>query len=255
MTAAQTNPAKLTEYRQRRRACSNCALHCLCFPPSLYDGRRHLEELNLRQRWIKQGDHLFLSGQRLRSLFVVRVGSVKCYDLSLDGDTMVMGFRFPGELVGLNALDVGVHAGYVIGLEDTYYCEIPLSTLHRLQNSRLELRQLVTQLLCRVLADFRSLLQVIRHLDARARLAWFLLNLASRLTGQETIKCEFRLSMDRNDIANYLGLTIGTVSRTLTDYQKAGILSARGKLIQILDVHALRKLSGSNPAVISLAKH
>jgi len=37
------------------------------------------------------------------------------------------------------------------------------------------------------------------------------------------------------------------VSRTLADYQKAGILSARGKLIQILDVRALRKMSGFDP--------
>ena len=255
MIVAQTNPAKLTEYRQRRRACSNCALHCVCFPPSLRDGWRYLEELNLRQRWIKRGDHLFLSGQQLRSLFVVRVGSVKSYDLSPNGDAMVTGFCFPGELLGLNALDAGIHAGYVVGLEDTNYCEIPLSTLHRLQDSRFELRQLVPQLLCRALADVRSFLLVIRDLDSRARLAWFLLNLATRLTPQETLKCNFRLSMDRNDIANYLGLTIGTVSRTLTDYQKAGILSARGKSIQILDVQALRKMSGTDPTITSLARH
>jgi len=167
---------------------------------------------------------------------------------------MVTGFRFPGEVLGLNALDAGVHTGYVIGLEDTHYCEIPLSALHRLQNNRFELRQLVTRLLCRTLDDVRSLLRVIRHLDSRARLAWFMLNLASRLKRQETIKCEFRLSMDRSDIANYLGLTIGTVSRTLADYQKAGILSARGKLIQILDVRALRKMSGSDPTVVSPIK-
>jgi CRP/FNR family transcriptional regulator len=113
----------------------------------------------------------------------------------------------------------------------------------------------VPQLLCRALADVRSFLLVIRDLDSRARLAWFLLNLATRLTPQETLKCNFRLSMDRNDIANYLGLTIGTVSRTLTDYQKAGILSARGKSIQILDVQALRKMSGTNPTITSLARH
>jgi DNA-binding transcriptional regulator YhcF (GntR family) len=50
--------------------------------------------------------------------------------------------------------------------------------------------------------------------------------------------------MDRRDMANYLGLTIETVSRTLSWMQKEGMLKVRGKLVQLLDSDALLETAG-----------
>ena len=54
----------------------------------------------------------------------------------------------------------------------------------------------------------------------------------------------FRLSMDRRDIANYLSLTIETVSRTLSWMQKQEMLTVRGKQVQLLDADALLDTAG-----------
>ncbi len=53
---------------------------------------------------------------------------------------------------------------------------------------------------------------------------------------------EFNLSMCRHDIANFLGLTIETVSRQLTDLQKNGIITAKQRSVQINNPDALKAI-------------
>jgi CRP/FNR family transcriptional regulator len=81
-------------------------------------------------------------------------------------------------------------------------------------------------------------------MDARARVAMFLLNMSRRLKRRGEDDMRFRLSMDRRDIANYLSLTIETVSRTLSWMQKQSMLSVRGKQVQLLDLDALLDTAG-----------
>ena len=94
------------------------------------------------------------------------------------------------------------------------------------------------------MAETRELMLVISRMDARARVATFLLNLSRRLTRRGKDGDRFRLTMDRRDIANYLGLTIETVSRTLSAMQRDGMLAVRGKLVSIEDAEALLDVAG-----------
>ncbi|NIO39863.1 MAG: helix-turn-helix domain-containing protein, partial [Burkholderiales bacterium] len=55
---------------------------------------------------------------------------------------------------------------------------------------------------------------------------------------------EFNLSMTRQDIANYLGLTLETVSRTFTQFQKDGLLQVDRRLVRILDRSGLTTVAG-----------
>ncbi len=56
---------------------------------------------------------------------------------------------------------------------------------------------------------------------------------------------EFRLSMTRGDIGNYLGLTVETISRLLGRFQKSGLISVKGKYITVLDHVALGVMAGA----------
>ncbi len=244
MIAARNNLRTLAEYRQRRTACSDCAVFCMCFPDSL-DTETALngDETNLRQRLLNKGQHLVLDGQRLRSLYVVRSGSLKTYDLSSDGDALITGFYFPGEVVGIDALHSEKHSGHVVALEDTRYCDIPVKTFNRLQKKRGELQDLTQRLLCESILETRKLLLTTRHLSAQARLANFLLDISGRLVQEQDGSCEFHLSIDRHDIANYLGLTIGTVSRAFSSFRNDGLLTASGKNIRLNDQQALLSIA------------
>ena len=79
---------------------------------------------------------------------------------------------------------------------------------------------------------------------AEERLAAFLLNLSQRFAARGYSPTAFQLRMTRQEIGNYLGLKLETVSRTLSRFQGAGLISVRNKAVQILDMQALQSFFG-----------
>jgi CRP/FNR family transcriptional regulator len=88
-----------------RVACENYALCALCLPMALApEDVDRLDNTIKRSRPLFWGDHLFRSGERFRSLYVIKSGSVKTYVRNADGDAQVLGFHLPGEMIGLDAI-------------------------------------------------------------------------------------------------------------------------------------------------------
>ncbi|MBZ4680059.1 MAG: transcriptional regulator, partial [Shewanella sp.] len=81
--------------------------------------------------------------------------------------------------------------------------------------------------------------------NAEERLAAFIRNHAARFGSRCFSPREFRLTMTRGDIGNYLGLTVETISRLLGRFQKAGLIEVKGKYITILDLEELDRLAGA----------
>lgn len=235
----------LKEAGQPSTSCRDCGLFDLCFAQDVAESRREeLDRIIRRQRPLGRDVHLFHAGQKLKSICVVRSGTVKTYQISRDGDEIVTGFHLPGELIGLDAIGNETHPEFAVALEDSRYCEIPYREFQRILDESPDLNHLLLKLLSLDMAETRELMLVINRLDARARVATFLLNLSRRLTRRGKDGDRFRLAMDRRDIANYLGLTIETVSRTLSWMQKQGMLAVRGKLVSIEDADALLEVAG-----------
>ncbi|EHM1166199.1 fumarate/nitrate reduction transcriptional regulator Fnr, partial [Shigella sonnei] len=80
--------------------------------------------------------------------------------------------------------------------------------------------------------------------NAEERLAAFIYNLSRRFAQRGFSPREFRLTMTRGDIGNYLGLTVETISRLLGRFQKSGMLAVKGKYITIENNDALAQLAG-----------
>ena len=90
-----------------------------------------------------------------------------------------------------------------------------------------------------------SMLMLLGKKSAEERLASLLLNLSSRFEERGFSPYEFHLNMSRNDIGNYLGLAVETVSRLFTRFQEQGLLQASGKYIKLLDTDALRGIAST----------
>ncbi len=240
-----SEPIPLKDAGTPKASCRDCGLFDLCFAQDVAESRREeLDRIIRRQRPLGRDVHLFHAGQKLKSICVVRSGTVKTYQISRDGDEIVTGFHLPGELIGLDAIGNDAHPEFAVALEDSRYCEIPFREFQRILDESPELNQLILKLLSLDMAETRELMLVISRMDARARVATFLLNLSRRLTRRGKDGDRFRLTMDRRDIANYLGLTIETVSRTLSAMQRDGMLAVRGKLVSIEDAEALLDVAG-----------
>ena len=153
-----------------------------------------------------------------------------------------MGFHLPGEIMGLTGLGSGEYRTSAIALERATACELPLERLHDLAKLLPRLnRQLYKIMSQRILEDQELIL--VHHRNAQERITSFILSLSKRLKRRGFSEVNLILSMTRQDIANFLGLSLETVSRTLTRLEKEGMLKIDRRNIQILDKNQLYKLS------------
>ena len=85
------------------------------------------------------------------------------------------------------------------------------------------------------------MMMLLNKRTAEERLIYFIAHLSGRFEERGFSHRQFNLSMTRNEIGNYLGLTVETISRLLTRFQKEGIIKVDGKLITILDFEGMDK--------------
>jgi CRP/FNR family transcriptional regulator len=83
-------------------------------------------------------------------------------------------------------------------------------------------------------------------MSAEQRVAAFLLNLSGRMKARGYSAAEFHLRMSRADIGSYLGMTLETVSRAFSSFQRQRIIDVDKKHVRILDLDAMRAMSGES---------
>ena len=198
-----------------------------------------LDNIIKRSRPLHRGDHLFRSGERFRSLYVVKTGSVKTYAPSEEGGEQVLGFHLPGELIGLDAIEREAHACSAKVLETSAICEVPFSRLEELSGAIPSLQHQLFRLLSKEISQDSEMLLLLGKKSAEERLAAFLLGLSSRLHKRGLSPTDFYLSMSRHEIGNYLGLAVETVSRLFTRFQDEKLLIVDRKHVQLLDLDGL----------------
>lgn len=242
---------KPTRSRSRGLPCDACSMQlCLCggLDRTLH---RHVEERIRQIRVVERGRRLFDLGDRFRSLYAVRSGSIKVYTLDDEGEEQVLGFYLPGEVLGLEAIDRGWHDCAAVALETSSICELGFDSLERLGNEQPALQQRMNRIYAREIARDYATLRLLARKSAEQRLALFLVNLSERFAARGFSADEFNLSMSRNDIGNYLGLALETVSRLLARFQNQGVLKVDRRNVRLLKPEALHALAGTCPGGVS----
>lgn len=227
--------------------CKDCSLASLCLPLSLnLEDMDALDEIVKRGRPLKKGEFLFRQGDAFNSVFAVRSGALKTFSLSDSGDEQITGFHLPSELVGLSGMDSESYPVSAMALETTSVCEIPFERLEELSVQLPQLRRQLMRIMSREIRDDQQMMLLLSKKTADERIATFLVNLSARFRARGFSANQFRLSMSRNEIGNYLGLAVETVSRVFTRFQQNSLLEAEGKEVHILDPIELCALAGGN---------
>ena len=222
--------------------CQNCSINQLCLPFSLSDQElNNLDQIIDRKKPYQKNQVLIQAGQPLNSLFAVRSGSFKSYVVSENGEQQVTIFHLPGDLIGFDALSEQNHQSFTVALETSMVCEIPFNTLDSLSAPIPKLRQQVMRLMSREIRSEQGMRLLINNRSAEQRVAFFLHNLAERFGARGLSRKQYRLSMTRGDIGNYLGLTIETISRIFTKFQQDQLIAVDGKFVDILNEGDLRE--------------
>lgn len=239
------------EYNSRFPVCEYCRALSLCEFSSGEEGQsRQDRKIIKRHRKVQRGEFLYRAGDPFHSICAICSGAVKTYALNRDGSVQITGFHIPGELMGLNAVNTKQHTCDAVALENTYVCEILYSHLQELCDESFIARRLILRLLGDQIAhDQTVLMPLIGAKSATQQLAAYLLSLLQRFERRGLSTDEFRLSMSRSDIGNYLGLAKETVSRLFSRFVDEGLITLKARHIHINDRKRLALMATRMPSV------
>ncbi len=224
-------------------SCYTCGLKGGCLIEQLTIAHDYSYQLVKNRKVLSRGDHVFRGGDDTNSICVVSEGSVKSYMLMEDGEEQVLDFHLPGDVFGLDAMGNHCHVSSVIALESTTICKLPLSDL----SGRVLGQGFLNMISENILRDHNQML-VLASKDADGRMASFLVDMFKRTGKQGNHSDAIKLTMTRHDIANYLGLAIETVSRTLRRFQDSGILEVTQRKVKVFDFNCLLTIAGTQVA-------
>ncbi len=225
--------------------CQHCGFSQLCLPFTLNDSELDkLDQIIQRKRPSHKGDYLFEAGKPLHALYAVRTGSFKTYTLTEQGEEQITGFHLPGDVIGFDAIGDQQHPSYAQALETAMVCEIPFNNLDHLLDQVPKLRQHLMRLMSQDIHGDQQMMLLLNRKTAEEKLAAFITNLAQRFGSRGFSRKEFRLTMTRGEIGNYLGLTVETISRLLGRFHKDELIHVDGKLITITNFEELSRVAG-----------
>ncbi|MBL4610838.1 fumarate/nitrate reduction transcriptional regulator Fnr [Halopseudomonas sp.] len=238
-----TNPIRLRALPEAH--CKDCSLSGMCLPLALQTEELDtLDEIVKRGRPLKKGEMLFRQGEPFSSIYALRSGAIKTFSLSDGGEEQITGFHLASEMIGLSGMDNQQYPVSAMALETTSVCEIPFERLDDLTAVMPQLRKQVMRLMSREIREDQQMMLLLSKKTADERIATLLINLSARFRARGYSARSFRLAMSRNEIGNYLGLAVETVSRVFTRFQQQGLIAAEGKQIEILEHTELCALAG-----------
>jgi CRP/FNR family transcriptional regulator, nitrogen fixation regulation protein len=170
-------------------------------------------------------------------LYQVVSGAVRTYRMLDDGRRQVIAFYLPGDIFGVEAGEV--HLSSAEAVSESQIVVVKRSSLMARADHE---RDLAKQLWAMTVRELQRVQQhsLVLIKSAEERVAGFLLEMASRCSGSQAVE----LPMSRQDIADYLGLTIETVSRTFTQLVQSGAIALEtSRRIQFRNRAALSRLN------------
>lgn len=220
--------------------CSNCAVKEFCLPVGLPDNNLNkLDKLVKSKTIFHKDDVLFEVEEPLNNLFVIRSGSFKTYKVNSSGEERILGFHFPGEILGFDALAQDKHTVYAKALETSSTCEITFKNLFLLAADIPSLQRRLLTLVSQ--QDYHNAYMFDPQSSALGRVCSLLANFSDRFKNRGLSPTQFSLSMSRQDIASHLGLTNETTSRTFSKLVKEKIIALQNRQVEILDLVKLHQ--------------
>jgi len=221
-------------------SCGNCSIRSHCLAGEL--DNKQLEKFESARgsvRILRKGQQLYRSGEQFNAFYIVRSGTIKVSVTAEDGDEQVTGFYLPDEVLGIDGIGNNHYQSTAVALETSSVCILPFQKLASLGGELPALQMQLWRKTSREITGKQDMLLSMGRKDSEARVAGFLLSLSLRFKNIGYSGASFNLSMGRQDIGNYLGMTLETVSRILTRFEKAGFIKKERRNIRLLNIPAL----------------
>jgi CRP/FNR family transcriptional regulator, anaerobic regulatory protein len=193
--------------------------------------------------FIQPGQSIFFEGDEAKHVFEVVEGALRIFRIISDGRRVITGFVFDGDLLG-----VSLKSNYLYSAEAIVGTKVRRLTRKSFEAAVLdseELRPQVFERVCDEMAAAQDQMVLLSCKSAEERLCTFLLKHLRRAAAKSDVQSMVQLPMTRQDMADYLGLTIETVSRTITKLSAKGVLGCVGRhSVKIIKPMMLAQLAG-----------
>lgn len=173
-------------------------------------------------RLIADKAHLYSEGDQRTHVYKVMDGAICLYRMLEDGRRQVIDFAFEGDVIGLGS--GRIESCNAQALSATQVSGIPIATLMAAAKSNTRIALGLYEALSREIVVAQEHLMCLGHRGATERVATFLVILSRRNELRGLASDVVTLPMTRADIADFLGITIETVSRTLTKLRVQGLI-------------------------------
>jgi CRP/FNR family transcriptional regulator, nitrogen oxide reductase regulator len=201
-----------------------------------------------RQTHFQAGDTIVRAGDPATKLAIVAAGLVKLYRPTADGQDVVVNILKSGDYFGSLA-DLGNETYAETATAQTDCC-ILLVTAGEFREV-LERYPVVALATLELVADrLRNAHAVIEQLSAypvERRLASTLLTLAERIGRADGTRILIEMPLSRQDLADMTGAKVETVSRTMSDFRRSGLIDSGRRWIAITDAERLTGIAGGEP--------
>ena len=221
--------------------CINCGVRALSVcaalaPDELFELERLAQPCCFDPRQM-----IAIEGETSTAIHNITGGVVRLYRMFDDGRRQVIGFLFPGDFLGIEmAPDVPVSAE---AIKTTTACRFDFAAFAKLMARKPHLLAKLHERAGHELNATHDHVVALGRRSAEERIGWFLARLRRRVTGNGHPSDLIPLPMPRQDIADYLGLTIETVSRTFTRLARERAIAIEPHAVRIRDVRRMEQLA------------
>lgn len=230
-------------YDAEARSCTHCSVRLVSVCSALSPAELQEMEIMSHSGRYDAREALVSQGASAENVFTITEGVVRLYRLLADGRRQVLGFALPGDFLGLSLFDVyGFSADAVTG---TTVCRFPRKAFVSYVDQRPHLMRRLHEAASHELSLAQDQMVLLGRRTSEERIAAFLISMRDRLRRLGHTSPSLPIPMGRQDIADYLGLTIETVSRTFTKLAKAKSIVIVPDGVRLLREDELERLATS----------
>lgn len=234
-------PSHVCHHKRSENGCADCKVRLISICSVL--ALAELEELEAASQHLTldKGQTLFSQGEPAGSVFNVIEGALRLIRLLPDGRRQIMGFALPGDFLGLALQERYSVSAEALGPVTT--CRFGRRDFAAIVEAKPHLLKSLHERAGYELTLAHDQILLLGRRTAEEKVAAFLLNLHDRYarTGHSSVTVE--LPMGRQDIADYLGLTIETVSRMLSRLDRAHKILLVPGGVRLIDPVRLEQLA------------
>ncbi|MEQ8247952.1 MAG: helix-turn-helix domain-containing protein [Alphaproteobacteria bacterium] len=204
------------------RRCAQCSVRHKAMCSAIDVGRIGALDRIVTHIQMRSGQTVFDESDDARYVYNISRGHVRLFKLLQDGRRQITGFLNPGDFLGLAARKTYAYSAEAI--TDTDLCRFKVNELEDLLDEIPAIRERLYEIANDELAAAQEQMLCLGRKTAKERVASFLVGQLRHGTDCGDEGAAFELPMSRSDIADYLGLTIETVSRTFTTLREEGLI-------------------------------